>query len=59
MGFFVRKGSARLPIKELFGPRIPDVFSNEGPTEETLKRVNARLDKNLVRAANRIIARNK
>jgi len=57
LGFFVQKPGGG--IKELYGPRIPDIFSNPGPTERVLKKVNARLDKNLTRAVDRVIAKHK
>ena len=36
----------RFPIKHKFGPRIPDIFSNQEVMEPILKKAQERLDKN-------------
>ncbi len=65
LGFFttipgsISKRTGRVRIKELYGPRIPDIFSNKEPTQRVLTKVKERLDKNLDRAVNRVIANNK
>jgi len=45
-GVFWREGKPRLPIKQRFGPRIPDIFSNQEVMAPILKKAQERLDKN-------------
>jgi len=37
----------RLPIRELYGPRVPDIFSNEPVMKVVIAKANERMTKNL------------
>ncbi len=56
-GIYMRKGKSRYPIKELFGPRLPDILSNPKPLGNVIKKSDVRLSKNITRAIDRILAR--
>lgn len=47
VGVFARKGKARLPIQEKFGPSIPKVFANQAIMDAIRTRAEADLEKNV------------
>lgn len=51
-GVFVREGSGRLPIRERFGPSIPQMMSHEASMARVRKRINEDFDKNLTQQYN-------
>ncbi len=46
IGVFWRRGKQRLPIDQRFGPRVPDIFSNDEVMKPILQKAQERLDKN-------------
>ncbi len=45
-GVFLRVGRARYPIKQRYGPRVPDILSNPEVMGPILEQARERLDKN-------------
>lgn len=47
-GFYARlPRKYKLPVKELFGPRVPDIFSNRDVMGPILQKASAHLEKNM------------
>ncbi len=47
VGVFVRQGAARLPIRQLFGPSIPQMLANPAVSEQIQERAAERFEKAL------------
>ena len=56
-GVFRRKRRARLPIKQFYGPRVPDILSNKNVRERVLDEARAYMEKRWPHHANRHMQR--
>jgi len=54
-GVFVRAGKARYPLKQLYGPSIPQMVGNENVMKSVEEKATATLDKRLDHEINRIL----
>ncbi|WP_094607736.1 hypothetical protein SPSIL_009020 [Sporomusa silvacetica DSM 10669] len=54
-GVFVRAGKARYPLKQLYGPSIPQMVGNENVMKSVEEKATETLDKRLEHEINRIL----
>jgi len=58
-GVFWRTGKERLPIDQRFGPRVPDILSNEPVMNPILEKAEVRLDKNFAHEVDHLLESSK
>lgn len=56
-GVFKRKGKARLPIQELYGPSIPQMIGSENVIKKIEEKAMETLDKRMDHEINRVLER--